>query len=471
MRRWYELSAARLGRRPALHRAGLAALDAHLALVARAPTIEAFSAALAHGGHATALARAHQADRYAAELALARALGDAAAATAAAATLAALAAEGDAAFAAACAGARDPGTAAIGELASRLVDAAIDLACDPDAERREEHRRRARGTWALLRALDPGFGLARLAAPPYAHRIPFDAPIALAELIGAALGDPADLDGAPPPPMPAPPPPPRFDGIAALAIDGWPAVACDLDVLAREIDELARGAGVAAAQAAAVAALAAQRAIAAAWDEPALVRLADEALAGVAAAVSDLEVQAWLGWHAAVAAIERAWTLALVQAALWPAVAALIAPAAARPAAVTAARLLHADPIAALRAPAIERALVRQVLEAGQGFDEARPTAGPGGAHVALLRRAGAEHGARAIQDAIRRGAPVPDLAAVARRFPDAAALEAEVAAALVACGAPRGGDGRVVLWGRTVPLAAVDGVVAGVPRPRPEAL
>lgn len=471
--RYYELRLAACRRRPALHRAQLAALEAHLALARRAPDLERFSAALAHGGHATALGRAHQLDRFGVDLALARALGDAAAAAADAEALAILSPPGDAAFAAAIVDlgrvtARAVIETVVGEHASRVVEAAIDFACDPDPERRGEAQRRASVAWTTARAIAPGFGLARLMAPPYRHRLPFPdrAAAALRELLGAVLGEPADLDGVAAGPVPAMPPPAEHGAVAALGVDGWPAVDPDPGAVVTQLRAIAE----VPARASAIAQVEQLRAQAQACDEPALVRVADDALAGLAAATTDTEAQAWVRWHGEVTRIERAWWSLLVHAALWPVTAVLLDPATARPAAVVVARLFGVDPAAPLAAPAIQRVLARQVVGAGQAFDE-RPTAGPGAAHVELVRRAAGEHAVAVIEHAAATGAPIPDFEAVPARFPDVASLVTHTTAALAAAGAPRGGDGSVVLWGHAVALGAVDAVLAAVPRPRPEGL
>jgi hypothetical protein len=322
--------------------------------------------------------------------------------------------------------------------------------------------------WATARAIAPGFGLTRLMAPPLRHRLPFAdrAAAALRELIGAALDEPADLDGDPPAPAAAAAPAPDVDAVAALPLDGWPAVALDPAPLAAAL----RAAAELPARAAGLAQIELLRAEALAGDEPALARFAEEALAGLAGAATDTEAQAWVRWHGEVARIERAWWSLLVHAALWPVVAVLVDPAGARPAAVVAARLFGADPPAVLAAPAVARALARQVVGAGQAFDE-RAIAGPGAAHVERVRRAAAEHGIAVIQHAAATGAPIPAFESLPPRFPDVAALIAHVTAALAAAGAPRGGDGGVVLWGRAVALGAVDAELAAVPRPRPDGL
>lgn len=471
--RYYERRLAACRRRPALHRAQIAALEAHLALVRRAGDAARFSAALAHGGHATALGRAHQLDRFAADLAISRALGDGAAASAEAEAMAILAPPGDAAFAAAAidvarATSRAMLEGVVGEHASRVVEAAIDFACDPDPARRDEAQRRARVAWATARAIVPGFGLIRLMAPPYRHRLPFAdrAGAVLRELIGAAIGEAADLDGAAAPPLAGPPPPADFEAIAALALDGWPEVAPDPAAVAAELAATT----ALPSRASGLEQIAALRRAAEGWDEPALVRLADEALAGLAAASTDTEAQTWVKWHGEVSRIERAWWSMLVHAALWPVTAVLIDPGRARPAAVVAARLFGVDAAAPLAAPFLQRVLARQVVGAGMSFDD-RPIAGPGAGHVELIRRSSGEHAVAVIEEAAARGAPIPDFAAVPPRFTDVASLVAHTAAALTAAGAPRGGDGSVVLWGHAVALGAVDAELARVPRPRPEGL
>ena len=471
--RYYERRLAACRRRPALHRAQIGALEAHLALARRAPDVERFGAALAHGGHATALGRAHQLDRFAVDLALARAVGDTAAASADAEAIAILAAPGDAGFATAVvevvrATSRAVVESVVAEHASRVVEAAIDFACDPDPERRAEARRRAQVAWATARAILPGFGLARLMAPPYRHRLPFTdrAAAALRELIGAALGDPADLDGAAPEPMPPSPSAAAVDHVAGLALDGWPETPPDPAAVAAALADL----DAPPARASGLAQIEALRAQALAWDEPALVHVADQALAGLAAAATDTEAQAWVRWHGEVTRIERAWWSLLIHAALWPVTAVLLDPARARPAAVVVARLFGVEPAAPLAAPAIRRALLRQVVGAGQAFDE-RGIAGPGAGHVELVRRAASEHAVAVIERAAAAGAAIPDFADVPPRFPDVDSLLAHTTSALAAAGAPRGGDGSVVLWGHAVALGAVDAVLAAVPRPRPDGL
>jgi hypothetical protein len=148
----------------------------------------------------------------------------------------------------------------------------------------------------------------------------------------------------------------------------------------------------------------------------------------------------------------------------------MIDPARARPAAVVAARRFVVDPAAALAAPLQHRVQARHVVGARQAFDE-RPIAGPGAGHVELIRRSSGDHAVAVIERAAAEGAPIPDFAAVPPRFPDVASLVAHTTAALAAAGAPRGGDGSVVLWGHAVALGAVDAELAAVPRPRPEGL
>lgn len=482
-RRYYERARSLCAERAALHPAALAALDAHLALCDRAGTERRFTAALTSGGHATALARAEQHDRFAGEAAIARALGDAATAAAADRAALALAAPGDAAFAAAAAATAAVGqtlgvATAVAEQASRLVEAAIDLACDPDPVRAAEYRARAIAAWHTARALDPGFGLAALAAPPIRHRLPFGpgALPALRELIERAVGAPAVVDG---PPVAAPPdaPPthtPTFDEVAALALDGWPAPP-PADPAALEAAVAALDAGLPhPARAAALETLAADAGAADDAHEPALAALARRAADGVAAARTSTALWTWMNWHGAVAPIEQRWWGLLVHAALWPALALLIdpaRPARALPAARTAARLFGCGPVEALSAPYVTAALRRQLLDAGQSLDEERPVRGPGGGHVALARATAAVHAARAIHAAASAGLPVPRAADAAVRYRDASALIADVAAALAATDVPRGGVGAVVLWDTRVALDALDGVQAEVVRPAPTGL
>lgn len=477
--RYYEGARRAAARRPGLHRALIGALDAHLALAERSADAATFSAALAHGGHATALARAGQLDRLAADLALARAIGDPLAARTAARGLEAFAPEGDAAFVDGYRRLAEAGAAgfpaAAGEHAAMLVVAAIDLKCDPEPARHEDHRRRARTAWTMLRVFLPGFGLGWLTAPPVCHALPFapHAGAALRELIAEALDHPADLDGAPVPAILDPGPMPAVDAIAAIAPTGWPpAPGFDGQTIIARMAAIDAGDDDAAApRDAATALLRAQRDVALARDEVALARLADELVPAIAAATTGTEVAAWCGWHGAVSSLERWWWTVLAQIGLWPAVAALIAPEACRPAAVLAARLLGVDPRRALRAPAIARPLRRQVVHAGWLLDDELPIAGPGAGLVEYLRVAAAAHATAAINAAADADAEIPDFVAAARRFTDEAPLLAAVDAALDAVGAPTGGDGVVMMWGAELALDDVDPARSTFARPRPEAL
>ncbi len=476
-RRYYERARAAAARRPGLHRAQIAALEAHLALVDRAADAAQLSAALAHGGHATALARAGQLDRYAADFARAVALGDGVSARIARDAIVAFTDEGDAAFVdgyvrIAASGATAP---AVAEQAATLVLAAVDLACDPDPVRGQDHRRRATTSWALIRASVPGFGLSWLTAPPVRHALPFTdrAGAALRELVAEALGHPADLDGDAPPAPPPPPPLAPVDAIAHLTLDGWPpAPGFDPQTIVDVMAAIDRGDDeVRHTRVEAIAAVDRRAAIAREQDEPVLAALADDVIDALRATTTGTEIAAWVAWHDAVESLERWWWQLLVQVGLWPAAAALIDPAAARPAAMVAARLLGVDPRRALRAPAIARALRRQILDAGHALDDELPIAGPGASLVAYTRVAAATHAADAIDRAARAGLDPPDFTEAARRFSDEPALLATVDHILDACGAPTGGDGAVTAWGRTLALDDVAPARASFARPRPEAL
>jgi len=476
--RFYELALAACRQRPALHAAQIAALEAHLELARRAGTLAALAAALEHGGHATALARAGQIDRFAADRARARALGDPAAESAAIEALTALATAGDAAFPIAIGGtsravAHAARAGLAGDQVAQLVIAAIDFACETEPARRADAHRRAVNALITARAVEPGLGLARIMAPPHRHRLPFAAGAApaLRELLIAIFGDTADLDGAPPAPAPAPPPVAAVDHVLALSIEGWPPSDPDRAALAARVGTAAAGDELAAVRAAAAGAIGAERAFAFACDEPALVGLADRALADVAVAATPTEVQALVALHGEVARIERSWWHLLVHTALWPAVVAIADPSHARTAALVAARLLGAEPRVALRAPAVARAIERQLLGAAQSADGVRAIAGPGAAHVGAMRRALALRAVATIEADAARGGPLPDFAGLLARWPALDAFAAEIAGVLDDAGAPRGGDGVVVLWGERVPLAVVDPWLARVPRPRPEGL
>jgi hypothetical protein len=476
--RFYELAAAACRRRPALHAAQLAALDAHLALVRRAPDLARFAAALAHGGHAHELTRAGQIDRFAADLARARALGDTGAAQGAAQALRALAPAGDLAFPIAIGGTisavgRAARAALAGDQVVKLVEAAIDFACDHDPARRGDAYRRAVHALITARAVEPGLGLARIMAPPHRHRLPFGpgAASVLRELLVALIGDDPALDGAPPEEPPEAPPPHLPGALEQLRFDGWPPTDVDAVALAARVRAMAAGEEAGAARSAAIAAVNAERSIAIAQDEPALVAIADRALADLATAQTPTEIQALLSLHHEIARVERSWWHLLVHAALWPAVAAIASPASARTAAVLAARLFGAGPLDALQMPVVLRAIDRQLVGNAQSQDPTRAIAGPGSAHVGTIRRLLATNAVTRIEHAARAGEPVPDFATAFHRWPDRDAFLADATAALDAAGAPRGGDGAVVLWGERVPLAAVDATLADVPRPRPEAL
>ncbi len=180
-----------------------------------------------------------------------------------------------------------------------------------------------------------------------------------------------------------------------------------------------------------------------------------------------------VAWHAAVATIERRWWWLLAHTALWPALAVMIDARRAAPAARVVSRLLGCGPVEALRAPFIKATLTRQLIEAGQSFDEDRPVRGPGAAHVALARAAcgdprGVRDGARARG---RRGATGLRGRRRALRHGGGAGRRRRRGAHGDPPPRPVVAEGEVVLWGTAAPLGALDALALTAPRPRPDGL